>query len=198
MATPTNLPTATPVITDPLGHGYANITALAEAVASRLEREHTIARDGQSQGDHEGLHKSGSAIAFFQESKPAARLDGVAFNATTDKGLIWVKPIMSGANIAYIEIYIYDGADFNKLSTFGTITTDTIAERTAAAGVTVDGVHLVDNSVDQVKTITATESIAIGIKGAEAVFFDSARVKARAFKFGVKPDTPEDGDMWIE
>ena len=51
----TNLSTASPSITDPLGNGYQNIQNLAEAVASRFETEHTTIRNA-APTDHEGMH----------------------------------------------------------------------------------------------------------------------------------------------
>lgn len=151
MATPSALLTASPSINDPLGNGYANITELAEAIASRLDREHTITRNGASV-DHEGLSKAGSALAFFSETQPASRLDGVAF-ADEDRGLLWVKPMPSLAEMTYVDFYVLtevtDGVGtFTLVSSFTSVKTDSIVERTADAGVTIEGMNVEDDATN--------------------------------------------------
>ena len=222
MGVPTSLPTASPVISDPLGNGYANITALAEAVASRLELEHTTVRNGQSPTDHEGLHKQGSAIAFFQETTPASRRNSIAFATGTDdepddRGLFWIKPMPSLAAMTYVELYVYTGdtdteinptAPWSKLNRFGTTQLDTIVERTENAGVTIEGVHLENDetldddsvaigpSIDGVNRVTVNKLLKIGAAG--DCYSDGIRVACRALKLGTKPASPENGDIWME
>jgi len=186
-----NLLTATPVVSDPLGNGYLNIQQLADALADRLEREHVNARDGIGQDEREGLHKPGSAIAFFQESAPLAR-DGVALSSA-DRGLLWIKPMPSLADIQYLQFHIYRGNAWVMLNTFISVQADSIAERTTDAGVTIDGLLIKDNEINAANKLEATTQIKCG-----AVVIDTERVKCKAFQLGAKPATPQNGDIWME
>lgn len=195
MATPSTLATASPSITDPLGNGYANISSLAEALASRLDREHTITRDGVAV-DHEGLLKAGSAVAFFSETKPASRLDGVAF-ADADRGLLWIQPVPSIVAMTHVRFHILTsiaaGGTFTPLETFNPIKVDTISERTTDNGVTIEGVNVKDNNVTGAANITASTKVTVG-----STSMDGTRVACRALSLGTKPATPANGDLWIE
>lgn len=186
-----NLPTATPVVSDPLGQGYQNIANLADAIADRLEREHVTSRDGAGQTDREGLHSAGSAVAFYQDSAPLARHGTVL--TVADRGLVWIKPMPSMAAMEYLQLHIYDGSAWKLVDTFFSLKADTIQERTVNTGVTIDGLLIKDNEINTANKLEAATQIKCG-----AVVIDTERVKCKAFQLGTKPTTPQPGDIWME
>lgn len=185
MPNPGPLPVATPISADPLGHGYDNIRQLAEAIAGRLEREHHIMRNS-GHTDKEGLHKTGSALAFLQATVPVAR-DGRSLG-TDDKGLLLIVP--SGTDNFIIKVY--DGSKWLTYNTVLDFKTDTVAESTAGAGVTIDGLLLKDRNIENLAKVEADTSVKVG-----ASVMYPEYVTAKSFRFGAAPASPQNGDMWM-
>lgn len=73
-----------PDIDQPHGNTYKEIYDLRKGVAIRINKEHTTLATSSAGG----LHKQGSARAFFQDTAPATRVDGTAFDAN-DLGSLW-------------------------------------------------------------------------------------------------------------
>lgn len=75
---------ASPDIDQPHGNAYKEIYDLRKGVAVRINKEHeTLATSSAG-----GVHKQGSARAFFQDAAPATQVDGSAFDSG-DLGSLW-------------------------------------------------------------------------------------------------------------
>lgn len=73
-----------PDIDQPHGNTYKEIYDLRKGVAIRVNKEHeTLATSSAG-----GVHKQGSARAFFQDAAPTTQVDGSAFDSG-DLGLLW-------------------------------------------------------------------------------------------------------------
>lgn len=76
-----------PVSGDKVGRGYANIQETRQGIQERLVSEHefdlSVGTDVR-----QGLHKAGSAVAFYQASAPTQR-NGVDL-AAADAGIEWI------------------------------------------------------------------------------------------------------------
>lgn len=73
-----------PDIDQPHGNTYKEIYDLRKGVAIRMNKEHeTLATSSAG-----GVHKQGSARAFFQDAAPATQVDGSAFDSG-DLGSFW-------------------------------------------------------------------------------------------------------------
>lgn len=73
-----------PDIDQPYGNSYKEIYDLRKGVAIRMNKEHeTLATSSAG-----GVHKQGSARAFFQDAAPATQVDGSAFDSG-DLGSLW-------------------------------------------------------------------------------------------------------------
>ncbi len=75
---------ASPDINQSIGNHYKEMYDLRKGVAIRMNKEHeTLATSSAG-----GVHKQGSARAFFQDAVPGTRIDGSAFTAQ-DNGSLW-------------------------------------------------------------------------------------------------------------
>ncbi len=76
--------TVSPDIDQPIGNHYKELYDLRKGVAIRMDKEHeTLASSSAG-----GVHKQGSARAFFQDAAPATQVDGSAFDSG-DLGSLW-------------------------------------------------------------------------------------------------------------
>jgi len=82
--------TVPPPTGEAVSAGAARITTLKVAVRERAEREH-IGATADTNSDH-GVHRPGSAMAYWQTTAPTKLPDGVAnlANDTKSKGRVWV------------------------------------------------------------------------------------------------------------
>ena len=75
---------ASPDIDQAIGNHYKELYDLRKGVAIRVNKEHeTLATSSAG-----GVHKQGSARAFFQDAAPATQVNGDAFDSG-DLGLLW-------------------------------------------------------------------------------------------------------------
>lgn len=85
----------TPVGTDSPAQGDNVIVALKGAWKERLEKEHEFDLTESGSQPRQGLHKQGSAVAFYQDTEPTQRngqnLLGDTGDSDTDKGLLLVN-----------------------------------------------------------------------------------------------------------
>lgn len=99
---------SSPTDGDKVGLGYADIQETREGVQERLSPEHEFDLSvGTS--DRQGLHKAGSAVAFYQASAPTQR-NGVALGAD-DIGIEWCD---SDTGL----LYFWTGTDWRKSDMF--------------------------------------------------------------------------------
>jgi hypothetical protein len=77
-----------PTSGDKVGLGYANVQETRQGIQERVEVEHEFDLSVGTD-ERQGLHKAGSAVAFYQSSEPTLR-NGTAL-AATDAGLKWVN-----------------------------------------------------------------------------------------------------------
>lgn len=64
------------------------IRAFKLAIEERIAREH-IGLYTDTNANH-GMHRKGSAIAYYQSAAPTTQPDGTALDATLDQGRLWV------------------------------------------------------------------------------------------------------------
>jgi hypothetical protein len=69
----------------PAGNAFKEIYDLRKGIALRMNKEHTTLATSSAGG----VHKQGSARAFFQDAAPTTQVNGDAL-AATDLGLFWV------------------------------------------------------------------------------------------------------------
>lgn len=123
-----------------VGNTYKEIYDLRKGVATRINKEHeTLATASAG-----GVHKQGSARAFFQDAAPGTQVDGSAFDAG-DLGSLWFDSNASPDN------------QFNVLTattpTWTPVSTEIIAvllaaNRTFAGTLTVTGESTFNNHVN--------------------------------------------------
>jgi hypothetical protein len=75
---------ASPDIDQPHGNTYKEIFDLRKGVALRMNKEHETLATSEAGG----VHKQGSARAFFQDAEPATQVDTSAFDSG-DLGSLW-------------------------------------------------------------------------------------------------------------
>lgn len=123
-------------------------------VKAVIEVEHTALGDGNSGG----LHKQGSARAFFQDAAPGTNVDGSAFGAG-DLGLLWIDSNASPDN------------QFNILTattpTWTPISTEIIAFLLAANRQFAGNV-IVDGTLTSTGVATLADTSALATSGAPA------------------------------
>lgn len=129
-----------PDIDQPHGNTYKEIYDLRKGVAIRVNKEHeTLATSSAG-----GVHKQGSARAFFQDAAPTTQVDGSAFDSG-DLGLFWFDSNASPDN------------QFNVLTattpTWTPVSTEIIAvllasNRTFAGTLTVTGESTFNNHIN--------------------------------------------------
>ena len=131
---------ASPDIDQPHGNAYKEIYDLRKGVAARINKEHeTLATSSAG-----GVHKQGSARAFFQDAAPTTQVNGDAFDSG-DLGSFWFDSNADPDN------------QFNVLTattpTWTPISTEIIAvllasNRTFAGTLTVTGESTFNNHVN--------------------------------------------------
>lgn len=89
--------TASPDIDQLAGINYKEIYDLRKGIAIRLNKEHeTLATSSAG-----GVHKQGSARAFFQDAAPTTKIDGTAWDSG-DTGSLWFDTNSSPDNLVYV------------------------------------------------------------------------------------------------
>jgi len=163
-----------PDINQPIGNDYKEIYDLRKGVAIRMNKEHeTLATASAG-----GVHKQGSARAFFQDAAPATQVNGDAFDSG-DLGSLWFDSNASPDN------------QFNVLTattpTWTPISTEIIAtllasNRQFAGTLTVDGATTLTGAVG------AAASITLGA-GADLNGSSTSDITINTNKFTVAGDT---------
>jgi len=135
-----------PDIDQPHGNAYKELYDLRKGVALRMNKEHeTLATSSAG-----GVHKQGSARAFFQDAAPTTQVNGDAFDSG-DLGSLWFDSNASPDN------------QFNVLTattpTWTPISTEVIAvllaaNRQFAGTLTVDGATTLTGAVGSAASIT--------------------------------------------
>ena len=88
---------ASPDIDQPIGNHYKELYDLRKGVALRMNKEHeTLATSSAG-----GVHKQGSARAFFQDAEPTTQVNGDAFDSG-DLGSLWFDSNSSIDNTFYV------------------------------------------------------------------------------------------------
>jgi len=89
--------TAAPDIDQPIGNHYQEIFDLRKGVAIRINKEHeTLATSSAG-----GVHKQGSARAFFQDAAPTTQINGDAWDSG-DTGSLWFDTNSTPDNLVYV------------------------------------------------------------------------------------------------
>ncbi len=111
-----------PDIDELVGNHYKEIFDLRKGVAIRMNKEHeTLATSSAG-----GVHKQGSARAFFQDAPPTTQIDGTAWDSG-DTGSLWFDTNSTPDNLAYVL------TNHASTGTWTLLSTSTIAETVAAA-----------------------------------------------------------------
>ncbi len=104
-----------------VGNTYKEIYDLRKGVAIRSNKEHeTLATASAG-----GVHKQGSARAFFQDAAPTTQIDGTAWDAG-DTGSLWFDTNATPDNLLYVL------TNHASTGTWTLISTSLIAEMVAA------------------------------------------------------------------
>lgn len=86
-----------PDIDQPIGNNYKELYDLRKGIALRMNKEHeTLATSSAG-----GVHKQGSARAFFQDAAPTTQVNGDAFDSG-DLGSLWFDSDSSIDNCFYV------------------------------------------------------------------------------------------------
>lgn len=113
-----------PDIDQLIGNHYKEMFDLRKGIAIRMNKEHeTLATASAG-----GVHKQGSARAFFQDAAPTTQVDGTAWDSG-DTGSLWFDTNSSPDNLAYVL------TDSASTGTWTLLSTSTIAEIVAASHV---------------------------------------------------------------
>lgn len=145
-----------PDILQPYGNHYKEMYDLRKGVGIRMNKEHeTLAASSAG-----GVHKQGSARAFFQDSAPTTQIDGTAWDSG-DRGSFWVDPNSSPDD----ELNIL--TDYASTGTWTPISTEIIAtllasNRQFAGTLTVDGATTLTGAVTATGLITANSGVTLG------------------------------------
>lgn len=169
-----------PDIDQPHGNAYKEVYDLRKGIAIRMNKEHeTLAASSAG-----GVHKQGSARAFFQDTAPETQVDGSAFDSG-DLGSLWFDSNASPDN------------QFNVLTattpTWTPISTEVIAvllasNRQFAGTLTVDGATTLTGAVG------AAASITLGA-GADLIGSSDSNIVINTDKFVV---TASSGNTIVE
>jgi len=161
---------ASPDIDQPHGNAYKEIYDLRKGIALRMNKEHeTLATSSAG-----GVHKQGSARAFFQDAAPATQVNGDAFDSG-DLGSLWFDSNSDPDN------------QFNVLTattpTWTPISTEVIAvllasNRQFAGNLTVDGTSTLTGAV------TANGGITLGA-GVDLIGSSTSDITINTNKFTV-------------
>lgn len=160
--------------------GDDRIRAFKLAWKERLEKEHYLDLTEAGTQPRQGLHRAGSAVAFYQASAPTER-NGVALGAT-DSGLLWRSSttgdlwVYTGS--AWVPATdIYESIDTSKTySALGWRTTlllGTSAAISVEAGATAVGSRLFIFSTaagGTVKFTTSSSAVMLGVNTLEVVW----------------------------
>lgn len=130
-----------PDIDQPYGNAYKELYDLRKGVALRMNKEHeTLATNSAG-----GVHKQGSARAFFQDAAPTTQIDGTAWDSG-DTGSLWFD------SNAAIDNQFYVLTNHASTGTWTPVSTEIIAfllasNRTFAGTLTVTGLLTANNGV---------------------------------------------------
>ena len=173
---------AAPDILQPIGNHYKEMYDLRKGVGIRMNKEHeTLAASSAG-----GVHKQGSARAFFQDAAPTTQIDGTAWDSG-DRGSFWVDPNSSPDD----ELNIL--TDHASTGTWTPISTEIIAtllasNRQFAGTLTVDGATTLTGNVTITGTTTANSSITLGA-GDDLIGSSTSDITINTNKFTVARDT---------
>lgn len=160
--------------------GDDRIRAFKEAWKERLEKEHYLDLTEAGVQPRQGLHRAGSAVAFYQASAPTTR-NGVALGAT-DSGLLWRSSttgdlwVYTGsAWVPATDIYesINTSKTYSALGWRTTLLLGTSAVIDVKAGATAVGSRLFIFSTASGGTVQFTASsspVTLGINALEVVW----------------------------
>lgn len=135
-----------PDIDQPYGNAYKEIYDLRKGIAIRMNKEHeTLATSSAG-----GVHKQGSARAFFQDAAPGTQVDGSAFDSG-DLGSFWVDSNSTIDN--ELSILTATTPTWTPVST-NIIATLLASNRQFAGTLTVDGASTLTGAVGCAASIT--------------------------------------------
>lgn len=86
-----------PDIDQPIGNSYKEIYDLRKGIAIRINKEHETLNVSSAGG----VHKQGSARAFFQDGAPTTQIDGTAWDSG-DTGSFWFDTNATPDNLFYV------------------------------------------------------------------------------------------------
>ena len=163
-----------PGIDELVGNHYKEIYDLRKGIATRMNKEHeTLATSSAG-----GVHKQGSARAFFQDEAPTAQVNGDAFDSG-DLGSFWFDSNTAIDNTFYV--LTATTPTWTPVST-EIIATLLAANRQFAGTLTVDGATTLTGAVGAAASITLGD-------GADLVGSATSDITINTDKFTVAGDT---------
>lgn len=163
---------AGPDIDQPIGNSYKEIFDLRKGIATRINKEHeTLATSSAG-----GVHKQGSARAFFQDAAPTIQIDGTAWDSG-DTGSFWFDTNATPDNLFYVL------TNSASTGTWTLVSTSLIAETVAAAHSWAD-VQTFDVAAIFTTGLTSNDDITLGA-GDDIVMSATSNILVNTDKFTV-------------
>lgn len=157
-----------PDIDQPLGNAYKEIYSIRKGIETRMNKEHeTLASSSAG-----GVHKQGSARAFFQDTAPTTQIDGSAWDSG-DTGSLWFDTNSSPDNLFYVL------TDPASTGTWTLLSTSMIAEIVAAAHQWAD-VQTFDVQTVHTLGLLSNANITLG-SGADLIGSATSAINMQAF-----------------
>lgn len=137
-----------PAASDNPGQGYVKIQDVKSTFQTILNYEHDV--DAGDALLDQGIHRPGSAVAFYQAAAPTTRLNGQAFTTAADNGRLWVDS-------DDMQLYCYVAGTFTKVNSAFSGTTIT-----ASGNATIGGTLGVTGATTLSSTCAITGNTTIG------------------------------------
>lgn len=148
----TSWDTTAPGIDELVGNHYKEIFDLRKGIAIRMNKEHeTLATSSAG-----GVHKQGSARAFFQDASPATQIDGSAWDAG-DVGSFWFDTNSTPDNLFRVLTENAGSGTWTKIS-------ESLRQETLSwTGVQTfsDGIVVANAKIATIETIKAVDTTGI-------------------------------------
>ena len=168
--------TASPDIDQLIGNHYKELYDLRKGVGIRMDKEHeTLATSSAG-----GVHKQGSARAFWQDAAPTTQIDGSAWDSG-DTGSLWFDTNATPDNLFYVL------TDSSGDGTWTKISVSLVAEIIAAAHSWAD-VQTFDLQTVHTLGILSNDDITLGA-GDDLVGSATSNILINTNKFTVAGDT---------